>query len=171
LTQVTSCRSPALSSQTYWRSVLLRFYVGHDPEIIPFPMIYSLFAFFSPVLIDLLKATLYSMQPFQGWWRQCTRSQFKPVSTHCWRQRHSVTLLVPAGTSTRLDWIQCGFKFLKIGHTGSYATWHRFGAKTICRFPLPLVTLVIDENKISTDESKTPPNRHFGELNFVQRNI
>jgi hypothetical protein len=51
---------------------------------------------------------------------------------HCWRQRHSVTasamyamtlvmawmpwrrdvdLLVPAGTSTQLDWIQCGFKF------------------------------------------------------------
>jgi hypothetical protein len=47
-------------------------------------------------------------------------------------------------------------KFLKIGHTSSYAMWHRFGAKTICRFPLPLVTLVIDENKISTDESKTP---------------
>jgi hypothetical protein len=69
------------------------------------------------------------MQPFQGWWRQCTRT--RSTSTHCWRQRHSVTasatyamtlvpawmpwrrnmdLLVPAGTSTRLDWIQCGFK-------------------------------------------------------------
>jgi hypothetical protein len=80
------------------------------------------------------KATLYSMQPFQGWWRRCTRSQFKPVSTHCWRQRHSITasttyamtlvtawmtwrrnvdLLVPAGTSPHLDWIQCGFKVQK----------------------------------------------------------
>jgi hypothetical protein len=61
----------------------------------------------------ILKATLYSMQPFQDRRRQCTRSQFKPISTHCWRQRHSVTasatyamlwrrdvdLLVPAGTS------------------------------------------------------------------------
>jgi hypothetical protein len=87
------------------------------------------------------------MQPFQGWWRQCTRSQFKPVSTHCWRWRHSVTasatyamtlvtawmlrrrdvdLLVPAGTSIRLDWIQCGFNikictvfFRQIRHTFS----------------------------------------------------
>jgi hypothetical protein len=53
------------------------------------------------------------------------------ASTHCWRQRHSfaalamlyamtlvtawmlwrrnVDLLVPAGTSTHLNWIQCGF--------------------------------------------------------------
>jgi hypothetical protein len=52
------------------------------------------------------------------------------ASTHCWRQRHSITasatyamtlvtawiprrrnmdLLVPVGTSRRLDWIQCGF--------------------------------------------------------------
>jgi hypothetical protein len=64
--------------------------------------------------------------------RQCSRSYLKAASMHCWRQHHSVTasatyamtlvtawmpwqrnvdLLVPAGTSTRLDWIQCGFKW------------------------------------------------------------
>jgi transposase len=82
-----------------------------------------------------LKAALYSMLSFQGCrWRRCTRSYLKAASTHCWRQRHSVTalatyamtlfaawmpwrrnvdLLVPAGTSTRLNWIQCGFNHLK----------------------------------------------------------
>jgi hypothetical protein len=38
--------------------------------------------------------------------------------------------------------------------------------KRYAGFPLPLVTLVIDENTISTDEAKTPSNRHFGELNL-----
>jgi hypothetical protein len=62
---------------------------------------------------------------------------------HCWKQRHSVTasatyawmpwrhnmdLLVPAGTSTRLDWIQCGFSLILVlltGKTGStaYSIW------------------------------------------------
>jgi hypothetical protein len=61
-------------------------------------------------------------------------SVLEAASTHCWRQHHSVTafaiyamtlvtawmawmpwqrnmdLLVPAGTSTRLNWIQCGFE-------------------------------------------------------------
>jgi hypothetical protein len=54
-----------------------------------------------------LKATLYSMQPFQGWWRQCTRSQFKPVShvsTHCWRQRHSVTASATYAMTLVMAW-------------------------------------------------------------------
>jgi hypothetical protein len=75
--------------------------------MILFPMIYTLFTFFSPVLIALLK-------------------------------------------------------FLKIGHTRGII----LGQNDMQGSPLPLVTLVIDENKISTDKSKTPPNRHFGELNL-----
>jgi hypothetical protein len=89
-----------------------------------------------PSILGPIKATLYSMLSFQGWWRQCTRSYLKAASTHCWRQHHSVTalatytmtlftacmprrrnmdLLVPMGTSTRLNWIQCGFKHVKAG--------------------------------------------------------
>jgi hypothetical protein len=70
------------------------------------------------------------MLSFQGWWRQCTRSYLEAASTHCWR-RHSVAalavytmtlctawmpwwrnldLLVLAGTSTRLNWTQCGVR-------------------------------------------------------------
>jgi hypothetical protein len=69
-------------------------------------------------------------------------SALEAASTHCWRQRHCISiiamytmtlvtawmpwrrnvgLLVPAGTSTRLDWIQCGFKtsFTKV----HYQVW------------------------------------------------
>jgi hypothetical protein len=91
---------------------------------------------------SVLKATLYSMLSFQGWWRQCTWSYLEAASTHCWRQRHIVTalatyamtqitawmpwwcnmnLLVPAGTSTQLNWIQCGFNTVQIQLTENTA--------------------------------------------------
>jgi hypothetical protein len=98
----------------------------------------SLFLFIQwSYCVHSVKATLYSMQPLQGWWRRCTRSYLEAASTHCWRKRHSVTalamyamtlvtawmpwprnvdLLLPAGTSTRLDWIQCGFKWARLIH-------------------------------------------------------
>jgi hypothetical protein len=84
---------------------------------------------------------LYSMLSFQGWWRQCTRNYLKAASTHCWRQRHSVTalatyamtlfmawmpwrhnmdLLVPAGTSTRLNWIIISILALPLCHRNTY---------------------------------------------------
>jgi hypothetical protein len=87
-----------------------------------------------------IKVTLYSMLSFQGWWHQCTRSYLEAASTHCWRKRHSgtalamyamtlvtvwmpwcnVDLLVPAGTSTHLNWIQCGFN----PSSHAFACWH-----------------------------------------------
>jgi hypothetical protein len=57
--------------------------------------------------------TLYSMQPFQGWWRpvhsnlvqSCQYALLKTTSQH--PGRNDVTwICCAAGTSTRLDWIQ-----------------------------------------------------------------
>jgi hypothetical protein len=52
-----------------------------------------------------LKATLYSMLSFQGWWRQCTRSHHEAASTHCWRQRHSVTALAMYAMTLVTAWM------------------------------------------------------------------
>jgi hypothetical protein len=83
------------------------------------------------------------MLSFQGWWYQCTRSYLEDAS--CWRQRHSVTalatyamtlvtawmpwrrnvnLLVLAGTSTHLNWIECGFKVSLIAYMLTKARLH-----------------------------------------------
>jgi hypothetical protein len=52
-------------------------------------LLQNLADFVDPILWAIcIKATLYSMLSFQGWWRQCTRSY---LEGDCGRQRYSVT--------------------------------------------------------------------------------
>jgi hypothetical protein len=98
----------------HWNSILVKSGTKH-----PLPIRHLQFHFdiissvpscstvHSTLIADVLsfKATLYSMQPFRGWWHQCPRSKFKAASTHCWRQRHSVTALATYAMTLVTAWM------------------------------------------------------------------
>jgi hypothetical protein len=66
---------------------------------------------------NLVQSRQYALLKTTSLHRQRTPWPWMP-----WRR--NVDLLVPAGTSTRLDWIQCGFKGLTCCHTFGNGSWN-----------------------------------------------